>query len=248
MPSLTARQICTTALRLIGVASSEEPITADMAQAALDALNALIDSSATERLLIPTRPKLALPLVAGQQSYTWGLVAGETTPADLSAPAPLTLEICLLHIGGTPPQEWPLEVVDQATYEAGILLKTFTSSYPELVYLEPTQPYARLWVWPVPDTAYTLQLVPWPALPWYAHLDSAVDWPEGSLRYWQYALAVDLAPQYGVEASPTVQRVAEDAKRAIYPLNATVGRLELLAGRRGGSGLTYPRGFLTGRS
>lgn len=245
---LTARQIVTTALRLIGVSSAEEPLSPDMAESALDALNALIDSRATERLLIPTRPKLPLTLIPGQQSYTWGQVAGETTPADIPSPAPLSLEMCLLNIGGAPEQEWPLTILDQAAYEEGILLKTFSTTYPEMVYVEQSQPYARLWVWPVPDTAYTLQLFPWPALPWYPQLDSSVDWPNGYLRMFQYALAVDLGPQYGVEASPTVQRIAAEAERSIYPLNATVEPLDLWVGRRGGgSGLTLPRGFLTGR-
>lgn len=230
MPAITARQVCTTALRLLGVAAAEEPIAADMAQSALEALNALLDSWSTERLLMARRPRLTLPLVAGQPTYTWGYVAGESAPADVSTPAPVRLELALLTIPGSPQQEWELAVLDQRQYETGIWDKQLPSAYPEYVYLDPTRPYATLFVWPVPTMAYQLQLLPWPALPFYGHWDAVLEWPEGYLRMMQYGLAVDLAPQYGVEPSPTVQRVAQESQRAVFPVNATVGRLTLAPG------------------
>lgn len=246
MPLIYARQPCTTALRLLGVASAEEPIHADQAQAALEALNSLLDAWSTESLLAWTRPKIACPLVPGQQVYTWG----ETVPpCDIAGVPPVRLDVCLLEIGGAPMQDWQITVLDQTQYETSIWLKTMQSTYVEYVYLEDTQPVKRLHVYPVPqDPTTTLQLLPWPAQPQYTHWDEGLDWPNGYLRLFSYALAVELAPQYMAEASPTVQRIAEEAKRSLYPINATVGRLSLWPGRGlGGSGLGYPRGFLSGR-
>lgn len=230
MPSITARQVCTTALRLLGVAAAEQPIEPDMAQTALDAFNALLDGWSVERLLIPRRPHLTLDLVAGQQTYTWGLVAGETTPADISSPAPVRLEMALLTIPGPPPEEWEIRILDQREYMTGIWQKTLQSSYAEFVYLDPTRPYATLYVWPVPEWPYQLQLFPWPSLPLYGHLDDAVDWPEGYLRAFQANLALDLAPQYAVEPSPTLARMAEHSRLALSPVHAQVGRLSLYPG------------------
>jgi hypothetical protein len=48
MPSLSARQIGTAALLMLGVASAEQPISAFMAQSALEALNTMLDSWSTE--------------------------------------------------------------------------------------------------------------------------------------------------------------------------------------------------------
>lgn len=247
MPSVTARQVIETALRLIGVSAAEEPVSADMADSALGALNAMIDAWATEKLLTYTRPQVPLVLIPNQATYTWGLVAGEVTPADISAPPPVMLELVLLTVPDGLAQEWPLAVLDQDEYEAWILLKGMSSSYPECVYLETSQPYAVLHVYPVPQLPYTLQLFPWQAHQPYTHLDHALPWPNGYLRAFQYGLAVELAPQYMAEASPTVQRIAEESKRALYVINARVGRLSLFPGRGvGGSGLGYPRGFLSG--
>lgn len=227
MPLIYARQPCTTALRLLGVAASEEPISSDMAQAALEALNSLLDAWSTESLLTYTRPKIPLALVPGQQVYTWGEATPTFTP-DIAGVPPVRLELCLLEIGGAPMQDWQITVLDQAQYETSIWLKTMPSTYVDYVYLEDTQPVKRLHVWPVPQLpGYTLQLLPWPAQPQYTHWDAGLEWPNGYLRLFSYALAVELAPQYMAEASPTVQRIAEQARRDLAPVNARVGRLSL---------------------
>lgn len=229
MPLIYARQPCTTALRLLGVASAEEPIQADMAQAALEALNSLLDAWSTDPLLSWTRPKIPCPLVPGQAVYTWGVPTPPPafTPDIVGVP-PVRLEVCLLEIGGSPVEDWPVQILDQTQYETSVWLKTMQSTYVEYVYLEDTQPVKRLHCWPVPQApGCTLQLIPWPAQPQYTHWDAGLEWPNGYLRLFSYALAVELAPQYMAEASPTVQRIAEQAKRDLAPVNARVGRLSL---------------------
>ena len=245
MPEVKARQICETALRLLGVSAAEQPVSADMSDSALDALNTLIDGWATERLLTYTRPKIPLVLVPGRGVYTWGV---STPAADIPREPPVRLELALLTVEDTAPGlEWEVEIFTQSEYEASVWLKGMESTYPSMLYLEAAQPVARLHVWPVPQMAYTLQLLPWTAHAPYEHWDHAISWPNGYLVAFQMNLAVELGPQYGVEASPTVQRRAEESKRAIFPINVEVGRLSLTPGRpRGGTPYGYPRGFYTG--
>jgi hypothetical protein len=248
MPDLSARHICETALELIGVAAADQPIDAAMAQRALQALNTMLDAWATERLLTYTRPRYVLPLVVGQGSYTWGLVEGETTPAEISAPVPVRLEIALLNIGSGREQEWPLHILTQDEYESGVGLKELQSSYPGAVYLEPTQPYAALHLYPVPTIGYRLILLPWTASSPYEHWDHALSWPNGYGEAFEQNLALRLAPRYGVQVSPDVRQLAEESKRALYPITADVGRLRLNPRRPVGTGgLGYPLDFLTGR-
>ena len=225
MPDVSARQIGTTALRLLGVAAAESPLSADMAESALHALNAMLAGWATERLLTFTRPKIAVPLVPGQGVYTWGVQAGEVTPADISAPPPIKIELCLLTLPGPPVHEWPVPVLTQGQYEAGLWDKAMPSSYPEYIYLEMSQPYARLHVWGVPMLPYTLHLFPWQEREPYTHWDHVLSWPTGYERAMHYNLAVELGPQYGVEAAPTILRLAEESKRLLGNINAQVGRL-----------------------
>jgi len=223
-----ARQPCTTALRLLGIAASEQPIDADMADRALEALNSLLDAWSTDTLLSWTRPKLPLQLVPGQQVYTWGVT---TPPCDMVGVPPVRLDLCLLDIGGIPVEDWPITILDQTQFESYIWLKDMQSTYVEFVYLEDTQPVKRLHVWPIPQSpGYTLQLLPWPAQPQYTHWDEGLEWPNGYLRLFSYNLACELAPEYGLEASPTVQRTAEQARRDLAVVNARVGRLSLYPG------------------
>lgn len=245
MPDLSARQIGTAALMLIGVVSAEQPISAFTAQNALEMLNAMLDSWATERLLTFTRPKIPLVLEPGRATYTWGV---STPPADIPREPPVRLELALLTVEDTTPGlEWELEILTQSEYEANVWLKGMESTYPAMLYLEASQPVARLHVWPVPQIAYTLQLLPWTAHAPYAGWDDVLPWPNGYQRAMQFNLALELAPQYGVEPSPLVMRTAEESKRAIFPINVEVGRLSLTPGRpRGGTPYGYPRGFYTG--
>jgi hypothetical protein len=248
MPAISARSIGTTALRLLGVAAAEQPLSSDMAQAALDALNTMLDAWSVERLLQWTRPRYPLPLVAGQGAYSWGFVQGEATPADIPHPAPVRLEIALLNIGGSPAQEWQVQILSQEDYENLVWFKTLESAYVEACYLEDTQPYNVLHVYPVPTGGHTLILLPWQAHSPYEAWDSVLDWPNGYARAFQANLALELAPQYAVEPSPTLLRMADESKRALYPGNLTMGRLSINPQKRVGvSGHGYNADFLAGR-
>jgi hypothetical protein len=225
MPDIAARQPCTTALRLLGVAAAEQPIEADMAQRALEGLNSLLDAWSTSRLLAFTRPKIPLVLVPGKGQYTWGVT---DPPCDLVGVPPVRLELCLLTVGG---DEWEVGILDQTRYETLVSEKGMASTYPEYVYLEDTQPVKTLYVWPIPQgTSHTLQLLPWPAQPQYTHWDQVLSWPNGYLRLMSYCLAVELAPEYGVEPSPTVLRTAVQTKQDLAPINMPRGRLSMAPG------------------
>jgi hypothetical protein len=230
---------------MIGVASAEQPISAFMAQHALEALNTLLDSWSTEKLLTYHRPKIPLVLVPGRASYSWGVTV---PPADIPREPPVKLELALLTVEDTAPGlDWEVTILDQPEYEAGIWMKNLTSSYPAALYLDSAEPVATLHVWPVPDMPYTLQLLPWFAMQPYSGWDDVLDWPSGYARALQYGLACELVSQYGVEPSPLILRTAEESKRAIFPINAEVGKLSLWPGRpAGGSPYGFPRGFLAG--
>jgi hypothetical protein len=247
MPQIAARTLCTTALELIGVASAEQPIHAVTAMRALQTLNTMLDAWSVERLLTWTRPRYTLPLVPSKGAYTWGTVTGEVTAADIPHPAPVRLEICLLNIGGSPAQEWPVEVLTQEQYESGVWFKDLGSSYVEAVYLEDTVPYNVLHCYPVPSMGSTLILLPWQAHSPYESYDAVLFWPSGYQDAFESNLAVRLAPFYSVQVSPELRQWAEESKRALHVINTDIGRLRLDPRRPVGvSGLGYNAAFLRG--
>jgi hypothetical protein len=83
-------------------------------------------------------------------------------------------------------------------------------------------PLGIVTVWPVPTQALPLTLTMRRILDFPVALTDTLTGPPGYLKALRYCLAVEFAPEFGVEASPTVVQVAADAKgdykRANIPL------------------------------
>jgi len=216
----TARALIRRSLLLLGVIAATEPMEASEAQDGLDTLNALVASWSLERLPLYHTPRVDVPLVPAQASYTWG------PGGDIAAPRPLRLEAAVLHVDDTSePIEWPLAVWDQAAYELRIAQKTLGSVYPLGVWLEPQYPLAVLHVYFVPQVPYTLGLFPVVPLTAFASIDTPVSLPEGYERALVAGLAVDLALMYGKEASPTLVGMLAQSVSALKRVNTVVPRL-----------------------
>jgi hypothetical protein len=199
----TVRALIRRSLLLLGVIASTEAMEASEAQDGLDTLNALIASWAGERLTLYHTPRLDVPLIPGQGTYTWG------TGGAIPAPRPLSLEGAVLRVDET---DWPVEVVSQTAYEQGIMHKAQTSPMPCLVYYEPAYPLGVLHVWGVPEVPATLGLFPVVPLPGFASIDTVVSLPEGYERLLVTGLAIELCPMYGKEVSPTLAAMYAESK------------------------------------
>ena len=95
------------------------------------------------------------------------------------------------------------------------------------MYLEDTVPYNVLHVYPVPISGVH------PAPPALAGaqpvcgVGCGAGLANGYQRAFQFNLALELAPQYGVEPSPLILRTAEESKRALYPTTWRLGACRL---------------------
>ena len=83
----------------------------------------MLDAGRVERLLTWTRPRYVLPLVADKGTYTWGLVAGETTPADIPPQPRCAWRYACSILVAAPAQEWPIQILTQEEYEHGVWFK-----------------------------------------------------------------------------------------------------------------------------
>ena len=134
----------------------------------------------------------------------WGL-GWRDDASDISATAPVRLEICLLNIGGCPAQEWPIQILTQEEYEQRVWFKDLEQSVHRVRVLggyAALQRAARLSGAHLRCTRSVL--LPWQAHSPYAGWDGVLDWPNGYARAMQYNLAMELAPQYRVEPSQTI--------------------------------------------
>ena len=206
----SAQTIIDRALRLISaIASGESPTTAESADG-LTALNAMISSWQTEKLNVYAFVDTAFTLVNADSSYTVG-------PAGNFAltPRPPKIENCYVRASDI---DYPVELVDKDKW-ISIPDKTSYSDIPIYAYYEPTLATGTLQLWPVPNTAYSLHIVTWTTLAELAALATTITLPQGYERALAYNLAIEVAPEYEKEASPSVVAIASESKASIKRAN-----------------------------
>lgn len=214
MAADTALTLISSSLRLVGVLASGETASAAEANDALAALNDLIDSWSTQNGLIPNKVREVFPLVVGQQTYQMG-----TGAADFNTTRPIKIENALIQLtGNSPVLEIPMRNLTKDQY-AGIILKTITSTFPLHMYADGAYPLDNINVYPVPSAACSIVLYSWKPLTELAALTSSLSLPPGYQRALRYALAIELAPEFGKQVPEAVIAIAEQAIADIKRIN-----------------------------
>lgn len=199
------------ALRLLGVLAEGEVASADTSNDALTAMNQMIDSWSTERLAV---------YATQVQSFAWpgGYATRTVGPTgDFVGSRPIRVETSTYFVDPTNISRQVL-LINRDQYDA-IPVKSVQSSVPSVLFVNMTYPNAELTVYPVPSTPLTLKLVSTVELSQPATLFTELSFPPGYLRAFTYNLACELAPEFGVEPSQQVQRIAMTSKRNLKRIN-----------------------------
>jgi hypothetical protein len=112
-----------------------------------------------------------------------------------------------------------LRMINQQQYN-GIAVKTVRSTYPQVMWVNMTHPDIELYVYPVPTRDLEFHFVSVEPLSQPATLTTDLSFPPGYLRAFRYNLAMELAPEFGIEPSTQVQRIAMASKRNLKRINA----------------------------
>jgi hypothetical protein len=238
----TAGEQINGALRLLGVLAEGETPSAETSQDALSALNQMIDSWNTERLSIFSTIDQTITWPSGAINGTLGPNGsfGFITYAILQEGGGVILTetpggFLLMEGNGTPerpilvddstyfrdPQtnvSYGIKLINQQQYN-GIAVKTVTSTYPQVMWVNMTYPDILLTVYPVPLRTLEFHIVSVSPLGAFATLATTLSFPPGYLRAFRYNLACEIAPEFGVEPSPQVQRIAMYSKRNLKRIN-----------------------------
>ena len=208
----TAGDIINGALRLIGQLAEGEAPSADTAQDALAAMNQMIDSWNIERLSVYTTLTQQFTWPVGQASRTIG------PTGDFVGNRPAVLNDATYFKDNASGLSFGVKIINQDQYN-GIALKTVTSTYPQVVWMNESFPNATLTVYPVPTKALEWYIVSLLPLSQAASLGTELAFPPGYLRAFRYNLAQELAPEFGVEPSQQVMRIAMTSKRNLKRIN-----------------------------
>jgi len=211
MTTYTAGEQINRALRLLGVLAEGETPSAATSQDALMALNQMIDSWQTERLSV---------FSTQDQIFTWpaGLISRTLGPSgDFIGLRPILLDDSTYFRAPTN-VSYGIKFINQQQYN-GIAVKTVTSTYPQVMWVNMTFPNIEMYVYPRPTQDLEFHFVSVEELNNPANLSTVLYYPPGYLRAFTYNLAMEFAPEFGVEPSPQVQRIAMTSKRDLKRIN-----------------------------
>jgi len=212
MNTTTAGDQINGALRLIGqLAEGEEP-SAATAIDALAALNQMIDSWNTERLSVFSTQDQTFSWLPGFATRTLG------PTGDFVGNRPILIEDSSYFRDPSSNISFGIKLINQQQYN-GIAVKTVTSTYPQVMFVNMTYPDVTMTVYPVPTKVLEWHFVSVDELTSPALLSTPLAFPPGYLRAFRYNLACEIAPEFGVEPSPQVSRIAMYSKRNLKRIN-----------------------------
>lgn len=220
----TAREIIADAHRLLGLVSSGNSLPEAVFQDNLAAFNLLVQSWNTERMSVFCEQDQVVTWPSATRQGTIG-PTGSLARVDLAtATRPVQVQPSSYFVDPTSNLSYPVAMVNQQQYNS-LSLKTVTSTYPQVLWVNPTFPDVTLTVYPVPTIPLQMHVVSVEELTGPATLSTTISLPPGYLRAFKFAMAVELAPEFGMDAPAQVTRLAAVSKRAIRRLNVDVPQL-----------------------
>lgn len=213
MPSgIIVSDLIRSSMRLIGAIATGETPTADETADGLLVLNDMLENWSTETLSVWGSSNQTFNTIANQSIYTIGPTGNWVTTR------PQDIEDAYCNFSGV---DFPVKVISQEMYNE-INLKTMKQPIVERLLYVNEFPLGVITLWPVPTQAMPVTLTMNRILSFPVAATDVLTGPPGFLKAIRYCLAVEFAPEFGVEASATVVQVAADAKgdykRANLPL------------------------------
>lgn len=208
----TANEQINGALRLIGMLAEGETPSAATSQDALVALNQMIDSWNTERLSV---------FSTQDQVFTWppNVISRTLGPTgNFVGNRPILLDDSTYFKDPTNGISFGIKILNQQQYN-GIAVKTVTSTYPQVIWINMDYPNIDMYVYPVPTKALEWHFISVSEIDQPVSLSTDLAFPPGYLRAFKYNLACEIAAEFGVEPSRQVMRIAMTAKRNIKRIN-----------------------------
>lgn len=209
----TANDTINGALRLLGVLAEGETPSSDTSNDALVALNAMLESWSIERLAV---------YATQDQVFTWPASTISRTigpTGDFVGSRPILLDDATYFRDPSTNVSYNILQINQEQYD-GISVKTVTSTYPQVIWVNTGFPNTTLTVYPVPSRSLEWHIVSVVELAQPATLATTLSFPPGYKRAFRYNLACEIAPEFGVEPSPQVMRIAMASKRNLKRINA----------------------------
>ena len=234
----TARDLLGGAHRLLGLVNSGNVLPEAVYQDNLIALNQMVESGNTERLAVVCTDDQSYVWEAGNRVRTLGpsgdflFILGTQSLDPMSTQTddllgldttdqsnrPILLDDSTYFRDPSTNVSYGIRFINQLQYN-NIAVKTVQSTYPQVMWVNMTFPNITMSVYPVPTRTLEFHFVSVQPLLNPATLETQLSFPPGYLRAFRYNLALELAPEFNVEPSAEVRRVAMYSKRNLKRIN-----------------------------
>ena len=236
MVTRTPQQIITGACQTLQVvAAGELPTPGELADAFLR-LTDLIESWQLSPQMMLVQDRHEFTLLANQQTWLIGTDGTE----DWTLERPVRVEgVGYILPGSSPATEKALQSFTDLEW-AAVRVKPLVSLLPTSYYYNPTlsqtSACGSLLFWPVPSQDLAIEVYTLTPVAAMTSLTQTYVLPPGYARALRLNLALEIAPDFGVTASPLIMKQASDALSDVKRANLTMVDLTLdsaLTGARG---------------
>lgn len=205
----TARDLIKSSMRLATILASGESPTGDELNDGLKVLNDLLENWSTERLTVWSRDNASFATSVGVETYTIGTGATWNTDRPIRIAA-----TCYMRVNGT---DFPMSQWGQAEYDQ-VAVKS-TGGIPERFLYVNDYPLGSVTLYPVPSQAMTAVLSIDRVLTFPLTLATVLAYPPGYEKALRFALAANLAPEFGIVLPADVAAIARSCKADIKRAN-----------------------------
>lgn len=220
---MTYKDICFAALKEIAVyQAGDVPAQEDLTDV-LGKLQRLIDNWNADDRAIYAQAFPEYTLVPNLSPHT----IGPSTATWSATQRPEKIDGCNLILNTSPNnQNIPIRVNDWQWWLSQPV-PSLTTAYPTDVYYQPDWPNGKLFFWPVPTTAYDVQLAIRLVLDSAFNASTTFTLPPGYQDAITLTLAEDCISMFGAAArpAPTLPFKAKEARQRVFGANAVVPRI-----------------------
>lgn len=222
--SQKVRDLCTFALRDVGVVASGNPAQAEDLDVVLYTLNEIRDSMNANGQMSYTMEYHTFPIVATQEFYT----IGPDGDFDI-ANRPTYIEVAMQTYPGNSAYQTPIRLVTMDEY-AWIRTKQTTSTIANVFAYETGFPLGKIYFWPLIQGGVSITFTILKHLETNLTLDDVVAWPPGYARMIRYNVICNISRMFGKTIPPDVMAIYSDIKTDIASLNAKSNTVRYGAG------------------
>ncbi|MBE9594390.1 MAG: hypothetical protein IMF19_13040 [Proteobacteria bacterium] len=205
---MTAQDVIEAALQELGILVSGGTLNPDDLSWGLGKLNRFLNTLSSDGLNLHYRIEESFPLVSGTASYTIG------SGADFDTVRPNMIESAFIRDSN---HDYSLNIRPISEYW-GLSEKT-TEGRPVKLYYGSTYPNGTIYLYYVPDSAYTMHIVSQKPLITYASAITEASLPGEYEDCLVLNLAIRMASRYGKATSRELQLSARDALGNMRGLN-----------------------------